>query len=300
MSICNLCPRCCGIDRRETLGGTGALGVCGMGRMPMVARAAPHHWEEPCISGAGGSGTVFFSGCSLKCCFCQNYNISTQGFGKEVSVRRLREIYAELIAQGVHNINLVSPSHFVPAIAESLTPPLPVPVVYNSSGYETVDTLRKLAGKVQIYLPDLKYADNALAQRYSGAGDYFEVAVAAICEMYAQVGNPVLDECGILQSGVIIRHMILPGNIENTLDVIDWVAEHFCPGEVLFSLLCQYVPCGEAAKHPEINRILTPEEYRRVQNYLAFTPIEDGFLQEQEAASAAFIPDFGLQGVEHF
>lgn len=297
MNVCNLCPRHCGVNRRETLAGAGDLGLCGMGRAPVVARAAPHHWEEPCISGARGSGTVFFSGCSLKCCFCQNYNISTQGFGKEVSVQRLREIYAELIAQGVHNINLVSPSHFVPAIAESLTPPLPVPVVYNSSGYESVDALRLLAGKVQIYLPDFKYADNALALRYSGAGDYFETAAAAVCEMHRQVGNPVLDGDGILHSGVIIRHMILPGNIENTLDVIDWVAEHFHPGEVLFSLMCQYVPCGEAAKHPEINRVLTPDEYRRVKDYLSFTPIADGFLQEQEAASTAFIPDFGLQGV---
>jgi len=268
-----------------------------MGQLPVVARAGIHNWEEPCISGTRGSGTVFFSGCSLKCCFCQNYSISTQGHGKEVPIARLREIYQELIEQGVHNINLVTPSHFIEAVSESLSEPLPVPVVYNSSGYESVNALKLLEGKVQIYLPDLKYSDNTCALRYSKTPGYYETATAAIREMHRQVGNYYINSNGILQSGVMIRHMVLPNNIDNTLGVIDWVADNFKKGEVLFSLMCQYVPCGKAADYPEINRVLTPEEYERVESYLFYSGIEDGFLQEQEAASSEFIPDFDLSGV---
>lgn len=297
MSVCNICPRHCNIERRETQNGSGQLGVCGMGRLPVVARAGIHHWEEPCISGTRGSGTVFFSGCNLKCCFCQNYKISTQGFGKEITVTRLREIYYELIEKGVHNINLVSPTHYIEAVAQSLCEPLPVPVVYNSSGYESANALKQLDGKVQIYLPDFKYSDNDCAVRYSKADHYYGTAADAIYEMYRQVGSYRINDEGLLQSGVVIRHMILPNNIENTLGVIDWVADHFKNGEVLFSLMCQYVPCGKAADYPEINRVLTPEEYKRVEDYLFYSGIEDGFLQEQEAASCEFIPDFDLSGV---
>lgn len=298
MSSCNLCPRRCGVNRKENRADAqGGLGVCGMARQPVAARAGLHHWEEPCISGTRGSGTVFFSGCSLKCCYCQNYEISSGGFGAEITVARLRQIYRELVARGAHNINLVSASHFVEAIAESLNEPLPVPVIYNSSGYESVEALRLLEGKIQIYLPDFKYAGDALAVRYSKAERYAETAGAAIAEMFRQVGRFELGDDGLLRRGVVIRHLILPNHIENTLDVIDWVAEHFKAGEVLFSLMRQYIPCAGAAEYPEINRVITPEEYKRAEDYLFFSGIEDGFLQEQEAASGEFIPAFNLDGV---
>lgn len=289
---CSLCPRRCGVNRASA-----SRGVCGMGEKPVVARAAAHRWEEPCISGTRGSGTVFFSGCALHCCYCQNHAISTLGFGKEITVERLRQIYAELAAQGVHNINLVNPTHFSAAIAESLTPPPPVPVVWNSGGYELVPTLRLLQGKVQIFLPDLKYSDDTLALRYSGAPDYFATATDAILEMYRQTGDYRLGDDGVLQSGVVIRHLILPGQLDNTFGVIDWVAEHFKPGEVLFSLMAQYTPCGTAAEYPELSRTLFQEEYARVQDYLAFMPIADGYVQELSAATDEYIPDFQLQGV---
>ena len=293
---CALCPRRCGVPRPESISAA-PRGVCGMGLRPVVARAGLHHWEEPCISGSRGSGAVFFSGCPLRCCFCQNYAISAKGFGKEITVERLREIYHELAALGAHNINLVNPTHFLDAVEQSLSPAPPVPVVYNSSGYELAPSLRRLEGKVQIYLPDLKYSDDSLAMRYSHAPDYTQAAEAAILEMHRQTGDYRLDGDGMLQSGVIIRHLILPGQPDNTFGVIDWVAEHFRPGQVLFSLMAQYTPCGDAARHPEINRRLTPEEYSRIRAYLSFTPIEDGFFQELSSATQEYIPEFDCSGV---
>lgn len=227
--ICTLCPRRCGAVRTEARG----EGFCGMPALPVVARAALHHWEEPSISGSSGSGTVFFSGCVLGCVFCQNGSISHGGFGKTVTVERLREIFEELIAQGAHNINLVSPTLYAHVIREALEDPLPVPVVWNTGGYERVETLRSLEGKVQIWLPDLKYADGDLAARYSGAADYFPVAADAILEMYRQAGDYVLED-GLLRRGVVIRHLLLPGALDNAKRVMDWVAEHFRPGQVLF------------------------------------------------------------------
>ena len=212
-----------------------------MPESPVVARAALHQWEEPCISGTNGSGTVFFSGCVLGCVFCQNASISHEHFGKTVSVPKLRAIFEELIAQGAHNINLVSPTPYALAIRKALETPLDVPVVWNTGGYERVETLRAMEGKVQIWLPDLKYADSALAGQYSGAEDYFERATAAILEMYRQVGPYVMED-GLLKSGVVIRHLMLPGALPNTKAVMDWVAEHFKSGEVLFSLMAQYTP----------------------------------------------------------
>lgn len=298
MTNCAICPRRCNVPRKVSLKSPeGALGFCGMPLLPVVARAALHMWEEPCISGTRGSGTVFFSGCALRCCFCQNSDISAGGFGEEITVERLRQIYLELIEQGAHNINLVNPTHFAAAIAESLSEPLPVPVVYNSGGYESTKALRGLRGKIQVYMPDFKYSDNSAAKKYSGAENYFKTAAAAIKEMFSQTGPYVLDDDGIMQSGVIIRHLILPENIENTLGVIDWVAESFKKGEVLFSLMRQYTPCANAALYPELNRVLTPEEYKRAEDYLLWSGIEDGFLQEQEAAGGEFIPKFDLTGV---
>ena len=251
---------------------------------PCTFGNALHFWEEPCISGEKGSGTVFFSGCNLHCVFCQNYEISSMNKGKEITVERLREIYFELIAQGANNINLVTPTHFTHAVLESLKEPLPVPVVYNTSGFETLDTLRKLKGKVQIWLPDLKYSDDLAAIKYSNAPSYFRIATDAIKEMYKQVGPYKLDGNGIMQSGVIIRHLLMPGMVENTKGVIDWVAKTFKPGEVMFSLMHQYIPCGRAADYPEINRRVTEEEYKEVEQYLFDSGIEDGFVQEDDSA----------------
>jgi putative pyruvate formate lyase activating enzyme len=286
------------VDRPESINSTeGVFGSCGCGMLPIVARAGLHMWEEPCISGTRGSGTVFFSGCNLHCVFCQNYDISCKGFGKEISVARLCEIYMELIAKGAHNINLVTPTHFTEAVLQSLAEPLPVPVVYNTSGFETQDTLRRLQGRVQIYLPDLKYSDDMAAIRYSNAPYYFRTATAAIKEMYRQVGAYELDADGMLVKGVVIRHLILPGMLENTKRVIDWVASTFSPGKVLFSLMHQYVPCGRAAEYPELNRKLTEEEYAEAEDYLLASSIEDGFVQEGDAACEDFIPCFDGTGV---
>ena len=296
---CLLCPRKCGVKRAENLAGTLA-GVCASPLNPVVARAGLHHWEEPVISGERGSGAVFFTGCNLHCVFCQNHDISSAPVGKEISVARLREIYFELISQGAHNINLVTPTHFCDAILSSLEGGLPVPVVWNSNGYELVSSLRKLAGKVQIFLPDLKYADNALAWRYSRTQDYFERAVESIEEMYQQTGPWQMDEeTGILRSGVVIRHLILPGCVENSKKVIDFVARRFKPGEVFFSLMRQYLPCGKVSESsfPELNRRVTDEEYQEVEDHLFFSGIEDGFVQDAESASGDFIPHFDGTGV---
>ncbi len=299
---CAVCPRRCGAPREHGPGTASAeqgrpLGVCGMGENPVVARAGVHLWEEPPISGTRGSGTVFFSGCPLGCVFCQNNAISHGRFGKEITVRRLREIYLELAAQGVHNINLVNPTHFTKAIAQSLEEPLPIPVVYNSGGYDRVESLRLLKGKVQVYLPDMKYVLPEASARYSKAADYFKAASAAILEMYRQTGDYALDENGLLTRGVLIRHLILPGNIRNTLAVIDWVRNTFPRGSVLFSLMSQYTPCGDLSAYPEINRRITKREYEKVQDYLFESGIEDGFLQQRTSAGREFIPPFDLSGV---
>lgn len=297
MKICSDCVRHCGVQRPDTLHGEGVFGFCRCPRNPVVARAALHRWEEPCISGTRGSGTVFFSGCNLRCVFCQNYEISSGLQGREITVGRLRGIYGELIAQGAHNINLVTPGHYTEAILESLKEPLPVPVVYNSNGYDDLEQLRRLEGKIQIYLPDFKYAGNTLAERYSHAPDYFETASAAIQEMFRQCGPYVIGGDGMMKSGVIVRHLLLPGQVENTLRIIDYVAEHFQPGDILFSLMRQYVPHGDIRNFPELSRRVSDEEYEQVENYLFDSPIEDGFVQEEESASEDFIPVFDGSGV---
>ena len=289
---CTLCPRACGIDRSER------VGFCGVGSAPVVARAALHFFEEPCISGTRGSGTVFFTGCNLRCVYCQNEAISRGRGGKTVTPERLREICFDLIAQGAHNINLVTPSHFADAVAASLEGGLPVPVVYNCGGYERVETLRKLEGRVQIYLPDFKYADAALAARYSAAPDYPAVAEAAIREMYRQTGDFVFDDDGQLVRGVLIRHLVLPGNLENTFGVIDRMREMFPrDGQVLFSLMSQYTPVADVPQFPELCRRLTQEEYAAAEQYLFDSGIEDGFVQDRESAETDYIPAFDGTGV---
>ncbi|MBO5695202.1 MAG: radical SAM protein [Lentisphaeria bacterium] len=292
MSICNFCARRCGIDRSQH------AGFCGMTETIRIARAGLHFWEEPCISGTKGSGTVFFSGCNLRCVYCQNYEISTGGSGQEITLPRLKEIYSELIAQGAHNINLVTPTHYTDAVLASLEDPLPVPVVYNTNGYEDVENLKRLDGKVQIYLPDLKYSDDSLAIRYSNAPGYFAAATRAIREMFRQTGRYRIDEeTGLMERGIIIRHLLLPGQVENTKRVIDWVAETFDPGDVLFSLMRQYIPHGKAEEYPELNRKVTDKEYQAVEDHLFDSGIEDGFVQDEDSASKDFIPSFDGTGV---
>ena len=292
MSICNFCARRCGIDRSQH------AGFCGMTEKIRIARAGLHFWEEPCISGEKGSGTVFFSGCNLRCVYCQNYEISTGGSGQEITLPRLKEIYTELIAQGAHNINLVTPTHYTDAVLASLEEPLPVPVVYNTNGYEDVENLKRLEGKVQIYLPDLKYSDDSLAIRYSNAPGYFAAATRAIREMFRQTGRyRINEETGLMERGIIIRHLLLPGQVENTKRVIDWVAETFEPGDVLFSLMRQYIPHGKAEDYPELNRKVTDEEYQTVEDHLFDSGIEDGFVQDEDSASKDFIPSFDGTGV---
>lgn len=274
------------------------LGLCGSPSLPKIARAAPHFGEEPCISGTHGSGTVFFSGCNLRCIFCQNAEISRGGVGKTVSVERLREIFIELREKGVHNINLVTPSHYVRAIVCALDGMTPgIPVAYNSSGYDSLKALSLLSGKVQIYMPDFKYALPGPAGRYSAAPDYVGVAKAAIEAMYRQVGPFELDESGIMQSGVLIRHLILPGNLENTFAAIDWVAAAFPPGSVMFSLMSQYTPIRGPRLPAELSRTLTPEEHGAAVAYLEDSGIEAGFYQELSSATDELIPDFDGSGV---
>ncbi|MGN0526431.1 MAG: radical SAM protein [Acutalibacteraceae bacterium] len=294
MYICNDCPRKCNV-KRKALTDTGK-GFCNMGEDPVVSRAGLHFWEEPPISGENGSGTVFFTGCNLKCVFCQNTKISHLEYGKEISVKRLREIYFELIEKGAHNINLVTGTHFINAICKSIEKPLPVPVVYNCGGYESVEALKKLEGKVQIYLPDLKYADDNLAVKYSKAPNYFETAKNALNEMLRQVGKYELDENGIMKKGVIIRHLILPGQLENTKRVIDFVKNNFKEDEVLFSLMSQFTPI-ESCNIDELYRRLTKEEYMEIEDYLFDSGIENGFMQELSSAKDEYIPPFDLEGV---
>ena len=289
---CRQCPRNCGSERGETVPG----GVCAMPSRPMVARAALHFWAEPPISGTRGSGTVFFSGCPLRCVFCQNSVISREGYGKPVSPERLGEIFQELIAQGAHNINLVTPTHFTHAILEVLSDPLPVPVVWNTGGYERVETLQSLEGKVQIYLPVLKYLDPQRAQRYSAAPDYPAAATAAIREMVRLTGPCVFDGEGLLKRGVIIRHLLLPGGLPEAKAVMDWVSDSFEPGTVRFSLMSQYVPLGRAKEYPEIDRKLRRSEIRAAQEYMAALGLP-GYVQGEEAASGEYVPDFDLTGV---
>lgn len=288
--ICRLCPRNCGAERNEHQGN----GVCGVPAVPVLARAALHQWEEPPVSGTRGSGTIFFSGCSLKCAFCQNEQISRDCYGKPVAIERLEEICAELITQGAHNINFVNPTHYTHILQKLKKQP--VPVVYNTGGYDKVDTLRALEGKVDIYLPDLKYVDADPAGRYSKAPDYPEVAKAAILEMFRQTGPYELDEEGIMRRGVIIRHLVLPGQLNGAKQVMDWVKETFAPGDVLFSLMSQYTPYGHAGDFPEINRPLRRGEARKAAEYMALLEL-DGFTQEQTSASEQFIPPFDLTGV---
>ena len=280
---CSLCPRQCGADRTA-----GQLGFCRCGDTALVAKTMLHKWEEPALAGPGGSGAVFFGGCTLGCKYCQNRDISGGPVGKPVDAAGLRKMMEDLIAQGAENIDLVTPTHYLPTILPALEEKLPVPVVYNCGGYEGAETLKLLEGKVDIYLPDLKYADNRLALALSGAKDYFQVATAAIKEMVRQTG-PVRWEGDKVVRGVIVRHLILPGFVDNSLKVLDWLGENFAPGEILVSLMRQYTPMpGLPAP---LDRKITDEEYDAVLSWMYLNDLE-GFTQEADAADTAFIPDF--------
>ena len=291
--ICRLCPRNCGAQRTETEG----KGYCRMPSVPILARAALHHWEEPPISGSRGSGTVIFSGCSLGCVFCQNEKISHQNFGRAVTLDRLREICEELAAQGAHNLNFVNPTHYAHAVAallEDWRPP--IPVVFNTGGYDKTDTLRRLEGKVDIYLPDLKYLNGETARRYSAAPDYPEIAQEAIREMVRQTGPCQFDDNRLLIRGTIIRHLILPGQLNQAKAVMDWTAREFAPGTVLFSLMSQYTPWGNLSACPELDRRLRPGEMRSAREYMENLGLA-GFTQERTSARQEYTPPFDLTGI---
>lgn len=292
--ICTLCPRNCAAERTDTHG----AGVCAMPSLPVLARAALHMWEEPPISGSRGSGAIFFSGCSLKCVFCQNEQISHENFGKAVTMERLRQICLELIAQGAHNLNFVDPTHYVHVLRQLLEQPFGVPVVYNTGGYDKVDSLRTLEGKVDIYLPDLKYMEPDSARRWSAAPDYPQIACAAIEEMFRQTGPCEFGPDGLLKKGVVIRHLVLPGRLNEAKAVMDWVAARFTPGEVLFSLMSQYTPWGRAKTDPALglDRPLRPQESKSARSYMAALGLA-GFVQETGSARAEYIPAFDLTGV---
>jgi len=280
---CTLCPRQCGVDR--TLG---QLGFCGCPDTALVAKAMLHKWEEPALAPGGSSGAIFFGGCTLGCRYCQNRAISAAPTGQSMNSAKLRQLMEALIARGAENIDLVTPTQFLPTVLPALSPRLPVPVVYNCGGYERAETIRLLEGKVDIWLPDLKYADNTLALSLSGAPDYFETATAAIREMVRQVGRPQWEGEKLL-SGVIIRHLILPGCVENSLKVLDWIGDTFAPGEVLVSLMRQYTPMGGLSA--PFDRPITDGEYDAVLSWMYLNDLQ-GFTQEAGAADTAFIPDF--------
>lgn len=292
---CRLCPRRCGINRLA-----GDKGFCGAGRNARVALASLHHWEEPCLSGDRGSGTVFFSHCNLRCVFCQNHAISQDGAGKEVSIERLAEIFSQQQTRGAHNLNLVSPTPYVPQILAAIDCArergFSLPVVYNTNSYETRATVRALAGYVDIYLPDLKYFEPRIAVKYSAAPDYFHHAARAVEAMVEQAGPPLFGNDGLMRRGVIIRHLLLPGYVEDSKRVVEYIHRTF--GDAVFvSLMSQYTPVYRAARHPEINRTVEPAEYTALVEYACSLGVNHGFVQEGGAARESFIPEFDLRGV---
>lgn len=296
LSNCILCPRRCGANRTA-----GQTGYCGMSADILVARAALHMWEEPCISGDVGSGTIFFSGCNLKCVFCQNYSIALGDCGKKITTARLSEIFLELQQKGAANINLVTPTHYIPQIRETLLLAkengLTLPIVYNTGGYESVEALQLLEGLVDIYLPDLKYFSTELSSAYSHAKDYFQVATGALTEMYRQVGAPVFDEgSGLMKCGMIVRHLVLPGQTKDSKKVLRYLHETY-GDNIYISIMNQYTPLPHVAQIPELNRRITTEEYDKVVNFALRLGITNAFIQEGETAEESFIPSFDMEGV---
>ncbi len=295
MEKCDLCPRHCNVDRNLN------LGFCKAPKMPKLARAALHFWEEPCISGTQGSGAVFFSGCNLKCVYCQNYDISEKGFGKEITTDRLAEIFLELQEQGAHNINLVSPTPYIVQIIEAIDKTagkIKIPFVYNTGGYENIESLDMLKNYIDIFLADIKYKEPKLSNRYSYANDYFEVAIAAVQKMIAMKGTPIFDKAGIMQSGVIIRHLILPGCRKDSIAVLNAVAERLPQNSFIISLMSQYTPKADLlGAYPEICRRVTAFEYDSVVDEAIRLGLDKGYMQGQSSVGQKYTPPFDLSGV---
>ena len=288
--ICNACPRQCGVDRSKK------HGFCGAGESFVVARAAKHFWEEPPISGTNGSGAVFFSGCNLRCVFCQNFEVSRAKCGKEITDKRLTEIFDSLISEGAHNLNLVTATQYSERLSEILRDyHSPVPVVYNCGGYESLETLRRLEGLIDIYLPDLKFFDPERSLRYCGAADYFETASAAILEMRRQQPEDIFED-GLMKKGLIIRHLVLPKNVNQSRRIFEWIKENL-GAKTYISLMAQYTPCGKLESFPELQRKITRREYEKAVCFLEDLGFENVFLQELDSAAEQFIPAFDLTGV---
>ena len=289
MLLCNNCPRKCKVNREE-----GSFGICGMPKTLKIARAGLHFGEEPCISGKRGSGTIFFSGCSLKCVFCQNFNISHDGFGKEISVTRLAEIFKELESNGAHNINFVTPTHYISAIKEALEIYRPdIPLVYNSSGYDNIEVI--VEDIFDVYLFDLKFFSREKSEKYAKCSDYFEVASRNIKKAYEIKGKPELNREGLMQNGVIVRHLILPQSTNDAISIIEWLSEN--APEIYFSLMSQYVPMHKANEFKELNRRITKREYEKVINAAMDKNFTEIYIQDLDSASKEFIPEFDLTGV---
>ena len=295
LSHCQVCPRNCGVDRT-----VGKIGFCRAPYLPKVALVSQHDWEEPPISGTNGSGTIFFSHCNLGCVFCQNHNISQDGFGLEVPVERLAEIFLEQQERGFHNVNLVSATQFIPQVAKALEiakgKGLSIPVVYNSNGYESLEGLKMLDGLVDIYLPDFKYWNDTLGLEYSKCPHYRETTANAILEMRRQVGADILDENGIMQKGIIIRHLVLPGQYKDSFQVLDWIKDNM--GEETFvSLMSQYTPMHKAKEVKALSRKLTTFEYDKVVDHFFEIGLKNGFMQKRSSATSDYTPNFDLSGV---
>lgn len=290
LNKCKLCPIKCEINRNS-----GEIGRCKAGAKIKLGLYSLHFDEEPCISGKSGSGTVFFSNCNLKCKFCQNYKISCEGKGKEITIQELAQIFLNQQEKGANNINLVTGTPYVIHILEAIklakSKGLKIPILYNTSGYETIETLRKLEGYIDIYLPDFKYYDNSLANRLSGINNYKEITTKAILEMYKQVGENKYDKNGILKKGIIIRHLVLPNNIENSKNVLKWIKENL-PQNITISLMAQYFPTYKAKKEKEVNRKLTKEEFEEIENYLYELNLENGYIQDLEENEEKYVPNF--------
>lgn len=292
---CTLCRHNCGVNRLN-----GNIGFCNSGKKIKLARVSLHHWEEPCLSGDKGSGTIFFSNCNLKCVYCQNYIISSNGIGKEISIKRLSEILLEQQEKGAHNINLVTPTHFVPQIIEALklakNSGLKLPIVYNTNSYENLETIKALKGYIDIYLPDLKYFNDKYAIKYSNAPNYFTTASKAIEEMFSQVGEPVFDINGMMKKGMIIRHLMLPGLLFDSKKIVDYIYNTF-RDSVFTSLMNQYTPIFNTSCYPEINKKINPKHYEALVDYCVKLGISNAYIQEQGTASESFIPNFDLRGI---
>lgn len=291
---CDICPHNCKVNRENQ------IGKCKGTDKPKLALSSLHFFEEPCISGENGSGTIFFSNCNLKCVFCQNHQISNEGFGVEISIEKLAEIFMKQQENNANNINLVSPTIYAYQIKQAIIlakeKGLHIPIIYNSSGYEKVETLKELEGYIDVYLPDFKYASNELGEKYSKVSNYYDVCLPALKEMYRQVGAPQLDENGIIQKGLIIRHLVLPNNLENTKKVIKTIKENF-PPDVYISIMTQYFPAGNAQSMPELNRKVSKEEYEEIENYIYGQNIENGYMQELGEHEEEYVPEFDLRGI---